>query len=202
MLKKWLILAIVISCTIFVVSSGCSEKGNGNATQGAIENGKENITQGAAQDSNSSASADKAAGDAVTPSTDSGKETSVKIESTDSSGGKTETTIVSTGNSDDWCPVGSSYQTVNPQTNEMENMKVTGIETVDGIPMCKAVYETNDKSSDYIKLEYFWSQDRRTSLWTTYDASGKKIYEVSMKDGKMRMVDKDGKVTEITTNQS
>ena len=78
-------------------------------------------------------------------------------------------------------------------------MKITGIETVDGIPMCKAVYESNTKDNNYSKLEYFWSQDGKTSLWNAYDASGKKISEVSMKDGKMRMVDKDGKVTEITT---
>ena len=199
MLKKWLILAIVLSCTIFAVSSGCSEKSNGNTTQGAAENSKENITQGATQNSNLSASSDKAAGSAETLSTDSEKVKSVKIESTDSSGGKTETNVVSTGNSGDWCQVGSSWSTVNPQTGETANMKITGIETVDGIPMCKAVYESNVNDNNYTKLEYFWSQDNKISLWTVYDASGKKISEVSMKNGTMRMVDKDGKVTEITT---
>jgi hypothetical protein len=199
LLKKWLIVAIVLSCTIFAVSSGCSEKSKENATQSVVEKSKENITQGAAQNSNLNASADKAAGATETFSKDTGKETNVKIQSTDSSGGKTETNIVSTGSSSDWCQVGSSWSTVNPQTGEMANMKVTGKEAIDGITMCKAVYETNDKNNDYTKLEYLWSEDGKTSLWTAYDASGKKISEVSMKDGKMRMVDKDGKVTEITT---
>jgi hypothetical protein len=200
LLKKWLILVIVLSCTIFAVSSGCSEKSNGNTTQGSAENSKENITQGAAQNSNLNASTDKAEGGSVSSSSDSGKEKSVKIESTDSSGAKTETNIVSTGNSDDWCQVGSSWSTVNPQTGETANMKITGIETVDGVPMCKAVYESNTNDNDYAKLEYFWSQDNKVTLWNAYDVSGKKVSEVSMKDGKMRMVDKDGKVTEITTS--
>lgn len=199
MLKKWLILAIVLSCTIFAVSSGCSEKSNGNTTQGAVENSKENITQGAAQNSNSSASADKVAGGTITSSINSEKTTNVKIESTDSSGVKTEANIVSSGNSDDWCQVGSSVSLNNPQTNEMSNMKITGIETVDGTPMCKAVYESNVNDNNYTKLEYFWSQDKKSSIWDVYDASGKKISEVSMKNGTMKMVDKDGKVTQITT---
>lgn len=199
MLKKWLIFAIVLSCTIFAVSSGCSEKSNGNTTQGSAENSKENITQGAAQNSNLNASTDKAEGGSASSSSDSGKATSMKIESTDSSGAKTETNIVSTGSSSDWCQVGSSWSTVNPQTGETANMKITGIETVDGVPMCKAVYESNTTANDYAKLEYFWSQDNKVTLWNAYDASGKKVSEVSMKDGKMRMVDKDGKVTEITT---
>ncbi len=202
MLRNWFILFIVLLCAVFSASSGCSEKSNGNVTKVTVENSKENITPDAAGNSNLSASADKVGGDAETPSKDSGKETNVKIGSTGSSGGKTETNIVSTGNSGDWCPVGSSWSTVNPQTGEMANMKVTGIETLDGIPMCKAVYESNVNDNNYTKLEYLWSQDGKTSLWTAFDASGKKISEVSVKDGKMRMVDKDGKVTEITTQNS
>ena len=101
------------------------------------------------------------------------------------------------GTSGDLWPVDSSWSTVNPQTGEMANMKVTGIETLDGIPMCKAIYESNVNDNNCTKLEYLWSQDGKTSLWTTFDASGKKISEVSVKDGKM--VDKDCKVTEITT---
>jgi len=199
LLRKWFILFIVLLCAIFAASSGCSEKSNGNVTKVTVENSKENITPDAAGNSNLSAPADKVGGDAETPSKDSGKETNVKIESTDSSVGKTETKIVSTGNSGDWCPVGSSWSTVNPQTGEMANMKVTGTETVDGITMCKAVYESNVNDNNYTRLEYLWSQDGKTSFWTAVDASGKKISEVSMKNGTMRMVDKDGKVTEITT---
>jgi hypothetical protein len=190
MLRNRFMLLIVLLCVVFAASSGCSEKSNGNITKVTVEN------------TNGNASADKGAGNAETHSIESRQETNMKIESTGSSGGKTETKIVSTGNSGDWCPVGSSWSTVNPQTGEMANMKVTGIETVDGIPMCKAVYESNVNDDNYSKLEYLWSQDGKTSLWTAFDASGKKISEVSMKNGTMRMVDKDGKVTEITTQNT
>ena len=150
MLKKWFILLIVLSCTIFALSSGCSEKNKENITQSVVENGKE-----------------------------------TKVE------------VTSTENSDNWCPVGSSWKTTDPKTGETVTMKVTGTEKVDGIPMCKAVYETDVKDENFSKMEYFWSQDGKTSLWTAYDISGKKISEFSMKDGKMRIVDENGKVTEI-----
>ena len=34
-------------------------------------------------------------------------------------------------------------------------MKITGIETIDGIPMCKAVYETNTKDEKLLKIRIF-----------------------------------------------
>ena len=196
MLKKWFILLIVLSCTIFAVSSGCSEKSKVNVTKDAVENSKVNITKdavekskesvttGAIENSKGSTSADKVV--------ESEKDLSKDSET------ETEVSTGSTGNSDNWCSVGSSWNTVNPQTGEEASMKITGIETIDGIPMCKAVYETNTKDEKYSKLEYFWSQDGKTSLWNAYDISGKKISEVSMKEGKMRMIDENGKVTEIT----
>ena len=150
LLKKWFILIIVLSCTIFALSSGCSEKNKENITQSVVENGKE-----------------------------------TKVE------------VTSTGNSDNWCPVGSSWKTTDPKTGEAVTMKVTGIENIDGIPMCKAVYETNINDDNFSKMESLWSQDGNTTSWTAYDKSGKKISEFSMKDGKMRIVDEEGKVTEI-----
>ena len=167
MLKKWLILVIVLSCAIFTVSSGCSEKSNGNITK-------------------------------VTTS-ESGQAKNLTIESTNNSGGKTETKIVSTGNSDDWCRVGSSVSQENPNTHQMESMKITGIETVDEIPMCKAVYESNVNDNNYTRLEYLWSQDEKTIQSTAFDKSGNKISEFSIKNGTVRMVDKDGKETEFST---
>ena len=184
MLKKWFILLIVLSCTIFAVSSGCSEKSKENVTKDAVENSKESVTTGAVENSKGSTSADKVV--------ESEKDLSKDSET------EAEVSTGSAGNSDNWCSVGSSWNTVNPQTGEEASMKITGIETIDGIPMCKAVYETTTKDEKYSKLEYFWSQDGKTSLWNAYDISGKKISEVSMKEGKMRMVDENGKVTEIT----
>ena len=54
MLKKWFILLIVLSCTIFAVSSGCSEKGKENVTKDTVENSKENVTKDAVENSKES----------------------------------------------------------------------------------------------------------------------------------------------------
>lgn len=68
----------------------------------------------------------------------------------------------STGDSSNWCAVGSSWKSTNPQTGEEVEMKITGMETVDGIPMCKAVYETNIDDEDFSKIEYMWSENGET----------------------------------------
>jgi hypothetical protein len=162
LLKKWFILLLVISCTIFTVSSGCSEKSNENIAQDAVENNNEDISK------------------------NSEEETNVEVEHAE--------------NSANWCPVGTSMKQIDPTTGEVFTIKVTGIETVDGVPMCKAVGETNAKDDDYSKVDYLWSQDGNTSFWAVYDKSGNRISEVSVKEGKMKIVDKDGKVTEITTS--
>jgi hypothetical protein len=158
LLKKWLILLIVLSCTVFAVSSGCSESGEKETTD-ATQEGEES-------------------------SSDIAEEEEVEVKST--------------GNSDNWCPVGSSWNTANPQTGEKVTMNVVGTETVDGVLMCKAVYETNSEEEDFSKVEYLWSEDGNTLFWTAYDESGEKISEFSMKDGNMKIIDKDGQVTEYT----
>ncbi|MDQ1276030.1 MAG: hypothetical protein QG610_1605 [Euryarchaeota archaeon] len=114
---------------------------------------------------------------------------------------ETDVEIVSTGDSSDWCAVGSSWKSTNPQTGEEVTMKITGIETIDGVPMCKAVYETNVEEEDYSKIEYMWSEDGETYFWTAYDASGKVVSEMSMKDGKMKMTDEEGNVMEYSQGQ-
>ena len=208
MLKKWFILLIVLSCTIFAVSSGCSEKSKENVTKDAVENSKVNVTKDAVENSkvnvtkdaveNSKESVTTGAVENSKGSTSADKVVESEKDLSKDSETEAEVSTGSAGNSDNWCSVGSSWNTVNPQTGEEASMKITGIETIDGIPMCKAVYETTTKDEKYSKLEYFWSQDGKTSLWNAYDISGKKISEVSMKEGKMRMVDENGKVTEIT----
>jgi hypothetical protein len=161
LLKKWFIFLLVLLCTIFTVSSGCSEKSRENIDQDSVENNKEDIAK------------------------NSEEETSVEVKPAE--------------NSANWCPVGTSMKQTDPMTGEVFTIKVTGIETVDGIPMCKAVGE-NIKEDDYSKIDYFWSQDGNTSFWGVYDKSGNRISEVSVKEGKMKIVDKDGKITEFTTD--
>lgn len=123
-----------------------------------------------------------------------GEEASVEDE-------ETEFEMVSSGKSSDWCAVGSSWKSTNPQTGEEVTMKITGIETIDGVPMCKAVYETNIEEDEYSKIEYMWSENGETYFWTAYDASGKVVSEMSMKDGKMKMVNEDGSVVEYSQGQ-
>ncbi|QIB92948.1 hypothetical protein FQU78_16300 [Methanosarcina mazei] len=107
----------------------------------------------------------------------------------------------STGDSSNWCAVGSSWKSTNPQTGEEVEMKITGMETVDGIPMCKAVYETNIDDEDFSKIEYIWSENGETYFWTAYDKSGEVVSEMSMKDGKMKIVDEEGNVMEYSQGQ-
>ncbi|WP_255334037.1 hypothetical protein [Methanosarcina sp. KYL-1] len=107
-----------------------------------------------------------------------------------------EMEITSTGNSEDWCSVGSSWQASNPQTGEMVTMKITGTEVIDGVLMCKAVYETNTEE-DVSKIEYLWSEDGETVFWIAYDESGKMVSSFSMKEGKITVTDEEGNVMEI-----
>jgi hypothetical protein len=109
--------------------------------------------------------------------------------------------MVSTGDSSDWCAVGSSWKTTDPQTGEEVTMKITGTETIDGVPMCKAVYETNLEDEDFSKVEYMWSETGETYFWTAYDRSGEIVSEMSMKDGKMKIVDEEGNVMEYSQGQ-
>lgn len=121
--------------------------------------------------------------------------------SAEDAGEETEVEMVSNGDSSSWCAVGSSWKSTNPQTGEEVTMKITGMETVDGVPMCKAVYETNTKEEDYTKIEYMWAENGETYFWTAYDASGKVVSEMSMKDGKMKMINEDGSVVEYSQGQ-
>jgi hypothetical protein len=109
--------------------------------------------------------------------------------------------MVSTGNSGEWCPAGSSWKTTNPQTGEEVTMKIVGTETIDGVPMCKAVYETNLEDEEFSKVEYLWSENGKTYFWTAYDRSGEIVSEMSMKDGNMRIVDEEGNVMEYSQGQ-
>jgi hypothetical protein len=100
LLKKWFIVLIVLSCTIFAVSSGCSESGKDKTTD-------------TTENSDESTSAD---------TVEENDENSPNLSETE----KIESQ--STVNSNDWCPVGSSWKTTNPQTGEEVTMKVTGTE--------------------------------------------------------------------------
>jgi hypothetical protein len=97
----------------------------------------------------------------------------------------------------EWCPVGASWEATNPQTGEAASMEIIGTETVDGVEMCKAVLETNT-DDEIVKIVYLFSQDGETFEWTYYDAEGNIVSQMSMKDGKMTMINEEGNVVEYS----
>ncbi len=109
-----------------------------------------------------------------------------------------ESTVTS-GNEDDWCPVGSSWKSSNPETGEEVSMEIIGSEVVDGVQMCKAEFNSNNPDDEYAKIDYMWSEDGERSSWKYYNIDGELVSEMTMKDGKMRFVAEDGTVTEVST---
>jgi hypothetical protein len=97
---------------------------------------------------------------------------------------------------DDWCPIGASWQASNPQTGESTSMKVIGTVTVSGVEMCKATFESNVEE-DFALGEYLWSEDGETVTWTFYDAQGKVVYKMEMKDDTMTYTDEEGNVQTV-----
>jgi hypothetical protein len=97
---------------------------------------------------------------------------------------------------DDWCPVGMTWDAANPQTGETSSMEIIGTETVDGVEMCKAVLETNT-DDEIAKMVYLCSEDGETFEWTYYDAAGDIVSQMSMKDGKMTIIDEEGNVVDL-----
>jgi hypothetical protein len=97
------------------------------------------------------------------------------------------------GSENEWCPVGASWDASNPQTGEAVSMEVISTETVDGVEMCKAVYESNT-DDEIVKIVYLFSEDGETFEWTYYNADGNIVSQMSMKDGKMTMTDEEGNV--------
>ncbi|HML25822.1 MAG TPA: membrane-binding protein, partial [Methanomethylovorans sp.] len=102
-----------------------------------------------------------------------------------------------TGNEEDWCPVGTSWKTSNPTTGEEVSMVYTGTREVDGIQMCVMEYTSTNPDDEVAKVEYMFSEDSETFSWKSYYANGTVQSEMTMKDGKMTMIDENGQVTEF-----
>ncbi len=108
---------------------------------------------------------------------------------------------VTTGDEDGWCPVGTSWKTSNPTTGEEVSMVYTGTKEIDGISMCVMEYETTNPDDDVARVEYVFSEDGETFSWKSYYENGTVQSEMTMKDGKMTMVDENGQITEYESNQ-
>jgi len=108
---------------------------------------------------------------------------------------------VTSTNGDDWCPVGSSWASSNPNTGEQVSMVVTGKEVVDGVEMCRAEFNSNNPEDEIARIEYMWSEDGEIFSWKYFDENENLVSEISMEDGTMTMVDEEGNVNTITTGQ-
>ncbi|NPE30811.1 hypothetical protein HNV12_23225 [Methanococcoides sp. SA1] len=69
------------------------------------------------------------------------------------------TTNTPEGAEDQWCPVGTTWEAVNPQTGESMTMEITGTETVNGIEMCKAMVEIDPAVDGVAKMVYLWAEN-------------------------------------------
>ena len=107
------------------------------------------------------------------------------------------TVEVITENEEDWCPVGTSWKTNNPITGEEVSMVYTGTKEVDSIRMCVMEYISNNPEDEVSRVEYMFSKDSETFSWKNYYVNGTLQSEMSMKNGKVIMIDKNGQVTEF-----
>ncbi|ABE51784.1 hypothetical protein [Methanococcoides burtonii] len=107
------------------------------------------------------------------------------------------TTTMPEGAEDQWCPVGTTWEAVNPQTGESMTMEITGTETVNGIEMCKAMVEIDPVVDGIAKMGYLWTEGGESVIWTNYNKSGNVYSKVSMLDGKMSITAENGEVMEF-----
>ncbi len=70
-----------------------------------------------------------------------------------------------------WCSVGSQLQVKDPTTGENLNVTITGTEKFENKTLCKASVETGTEGNSS-RLEYMWSKDKNTTVWTKYDKDG------------------------------
>ncbi|NYT18839.1 MAG: hypothetical protein GKC08_00890 [Methanosarcinales archaeon] len=111
------------------------------------------------------------------------------------------TTTIPEGAEGQWCPVGSTWEAVNPETGETVSMEVVGTEIVEGVVMCKAIVEIEPVTEDIAKMEYLWSEDEESFIWTNYYESGNVHSKVTFLDGKMTIIGEDGQVMSFDTNE-
>ncbi len=108
---------------------------------------------------------------------------------------------VTTGDEEDWCPVGTSWKTSNPTTGEEVSMVYTGTKEVDGTNMCVMEYTSTNPEDEVARVEYLFSEDGETFSWKSYYMNGTVQSEMTMKDGKMTMIDQNGQITEYGSEQ-
>jgi len=95
-----------------------------------------------------------------------------------------------------WCPEGSLIQVKNPVTGEILGMTIAGNEEFEGKTLCKAFVETGTEEN-LSKLEYMWSEDKNTTVWTKYGADGNISARYIYNEGKKTIIDGVGRKVEF-----
>lgn len=95
-----------------------------------------------------------------------------------------------------WCPVGSQIQVKDPATGKSLSLTITGTEKFENKTLCKAYVETGTKGNT-TRLEYMWSEDKNTTVWTKYDKDGNLSVRFIDVDGKKTIVDGAGRTLEF-----
>ncbi len=95
---------------------------------------------------------------------------------------------------ENWCQQGNSWKFTSPQGGEEYEGKILGMETMNGIQMCKVAVEFTDKNTS--RVEFAFSEDGETQNWKFYDSQNRLKTEWNKKMGKMHMVqyDEEGNV--------
>jgi len=84
----------------------------------------------------------------------------------------------------DSCPAGQSMSYTNPQGgNEQVSMEIEGIVTYDGREVCKAVWQTNQQSATFSRMEMYFAVDGSYQKVRYLDAEGNLVTEINMTGG-------------------
>ncbi|MBP2029782.1 hypothetical protein J2755_000702 [Methanohalophilus levihalophilus] len=80
------------------------------------------------------------------------------------------------------CPVGTTYISTYPETNQEITLEIVGTDEIEGVEVCHAVAElegfTGADDVEISKVEYYWSEEGEVVIWTAYDSSDDVVYEM------------------------
>ena len=93
-------------------------------------------------------------------------------------------------------PIGSQIQVKDPTTGENLNLTINGTEKFENKTLYKASIETGTEGNTS-RLEYMWSKDKNTTIWTKYGKNGNLSMRFIDVDGKKTIVDGAGRTFEF-----
>ncbi|MEZ5333917.1 MAG: hypothetical protein R2741_01045 [Methanolobus sp.] len=195
-MKKKIILFITLLVLALAVS-GCSDQDNtaSGENENLVATDEENTVAAENEDDESTIIVkDDDGTTTIVEVNEEGETTTVTVE--DENNEEYEMTYTEGADSDENCPVGTTWTVSEPSTGEMVTMEIVGTEMVEGMELCHAVYETNEPGEDgFARMEYYWSDENAdVFIWTAYDVDGNVLSETKLINGKMTMTDDEGNI--------